>query len=397
MRSLILFILIVSSTLFFAGCGGKIILDYPEVRVAMFNIQELSTEKLLDVDENGIGQDSQALASAAIIKKYNPDILVINEIDYDYDSYDGTNESLALNLKRFAENYLSKGSNSIEYKYFFAAPNNTGLLSGMDLDNDGDVATDSDVGTRVHGNDAFGYGAYPGQYSMGIMSRYPIKTSEVRTFQKFLWKDLPDSNIPTEWYNEEEQNSFRLSSKSHWDVPIVIGKKDVHLFVSHPTPPVFDGPEDRNGLRNFDEIRFWAEYINNSESIYDDQGRSGGFAKDHPFVIAGDLNASIRSEPIYTGEIAINNLLNHPKIADPKEYLKSEGGLDGRESGPPNYWENATASFLDGFRADYLLPSKGLKINNGGVYWPAESEDPEGHTLIEEASDHRFLWLDISI
>jgi hypothetical protein len=45
----------------------------------------------------------------------------------------------------------------------------------------------------------------------------------------------------------EELEVFRLSSKSHWDVPIVIGRKTVHFLVSHPTPPVFDGPEDRNG------------------------------------------------------------------------------------------------------------------------------------------------------
>jgi hypothetical protein len=35
----------------------------------------------------------------------------------------------------------------------------------------------------------------------------------------------------------------------------------VHFLVSHSTLPVFDGPEDRNGRRNFDEIRFWADYI----------------------------------------------------------------------------------------------------------------------------------------
>ena len=54
---------------------------------------------------------------------------------------------------------------------------------------------------------------------------------------------------------------FRLSSKSHWDVPIRIGRETVHFLVSHPTPPVFDGPEDRNGTRNHDEIRFWADYV----------------------------------------------------------------------------------------------------------------------------------------
>ncbi len=73
---------------------------------------------------------------------------------------------------------------------------------------------------------------------------------------------MPTDPDGTPWYTPgPELDSFRLSSKSHWDVPIEIGKKTVHFLVSHPTPPVFDGPEDRNGTRNHDEIRFWADYV----------------------------------------------------------------------------------------------------------------------------------------
>lgn len=54
---------------------------------------------------------------------------------------------------------------------------------------------------------------------------------------------------------------LRLSSKSHWDLPDYVGDRVVHVLAAHPTPPVFDGPEDRNGLRNADEIRFWADYV----------------------------------------------------------------------------------------------------------------------------------------
>jgi phenylpropionate dioxygenase-like ring-hydroxylating dioxygenase large terminal subunit len=82
--------------------------------------------------------------------------------------------------------------------------------------------------------------------------------------QYFRWKDMPDALLPddpatpapADWYSSDELNVFRLSSKSHWDLPIRIGKETVHFLVSHPTPPVFDGPEDRNGTRNHDEIRF---------------------------------------------------------------------------------------------------------------------------------------------
>ena len=50
----------------------------------------------------------------------------------------------------------------------------------------------------------------------------------------------------------------------------------VHFLVSHPTPPVFDGPEDRNGPRNYDEIRFWADY----------SPRTGGYIYDAPAATA---------------------------------------------------------------------------------------------------------------
>jgi hypothetical protein len=57
---------------------------------------------------------------------------------------------------------------------------------------------------------------------------------------------------------------------------------------------VFDGPEDRNGRRNHDEIRFWADYVTpgrTSAYVYDDAGRRGGLEPGALFVIAGDQNS----------------------------------------------------------------------------------------------------------
>ena len=73
-----------------------------------------------------------------------------------------------------------------------------------------------------------------------------------------------------------------------------IGGKVLHLLVAHPTPPVFDGAEDRNGRRNFDEVRLWADYISGGKQadyLADDQGRRGGLEEKASFVIVGDLNA----------------------------------------------------------------------------------------------------------
>ena len=89
----------------------------------------------------------------------------------------------------------------------------------------------------------------------------------------------------------------------------------MHFLVSHPTPPVFDGPEDRNGTRNHDEIRFWADYVTGGAAasyIYDDAGATGGLAHGARFVIAGDQN----SDPLDGDSIpgSTQQLLDNPRI-----------------------------------------------------------------------------------
>ena len=215
-------------------------------------------------------------------------------------------------------------------------------------------------GTIGGGDDAFGFGAFVGQFGMVVYSKYPILADQARTFQHYLWKDMPGALLPddpataapADWYSPEEQAVFRLSSKSHWDLPIEIGRRTVHFLVSHPTPPTFDGAEDRNGTRNHDEIRFWADYIGGrgrSSYIYDDEGRYGGLRPGTPFVIAGDQNA----DPFDGDSVedAILQLLDHPRInatnpssAGGPEASLLQGGANLTHEGDPAY---DTADFSD--------------------------------------------------
>ena len=97
-------------------------------------------------------------------------------------------------------------------------------------------------------------------------------------------------------------------------LPIIVDEQIVHILASHPTPPVFDGPERRNALRNRDEIRFWLQYIDgsNGSTLYDDAGVAGGLAQGARFVIVGDLNASAREGDSLAG--GIDALLASPKL-----------------------------------------------------------------------------------
>lgn len=367
------------------------------VRIALFNIWEMSTDKLTDIDLTGIGQNDQLKAAAEIIRRIRPDVLVINEIDHDIDALK-EGQDLSLNAWRFNDAYLNQGEKPIDFRFTYAAPCNTGFLAGKDFDNNGKVATDKDRGSRDHGGDCYGYGAYPGQYSMAILSRLPLVNEKARAFQKFLWKDLPNNLIPTEWYSDDEIDIFRLSSKSHWDVTIRIGNKSFHLLVSHPTPPVFDGPEDRNGRRNYDELKMWVHYINNDSVMVDDSGVKGGLAENERFIIIGDLNAAPLGDKLENGQLSIDQLLRHARINDCGDLLVSEGALHGRNPGPPNYIERRTSGWGDrGLRIDHLLPSKDLEPVNGGVYWPDAKVEAEGAALAKKASDHRLIWLDIIV
>src|SRR5215207_1964849 len=151
----------------------------------------------------------------------------------------------------------------------------------------GNGRRDHPAGTTGGPDDAFGFGFFPGQFGMAVYSMHPIVLDDVRTFQTFRWADMPGALLPddpstpapADWFTPEELAQVRLSSKSHWDLPIDVDGRIVHFLVSHPTPPVFDGPEDRNGRRNHDEIRLWADYVTPGQAsryIYDDEGRRGG-------------------------------------------------------------------------------------------------------------------------
>jgi hypothetical protein len=377
------------------------------VRFASFNASlNRNNEGDLAAELSAPGS-AQPDAVAEIIQRVRPDVLLINEFDYDEDG---------VAVEGFRTNYLEVAhgdAQPIAYPYYFIAPSNTGIDSGRDF-NKNDIFGEPD--------DAFGFGSFPGQYGMAVYSMYPIDTDNVRTFQEFLWKDMPDAMLPIDpatgesWYDNGDLAVFRLSSKSHWDLPIQFGSKTVHFLVSHPTPPVFDGPEDRNGTRNNDEIRFWSDYVIPSRSryIYDDDGGTGGLPSGAMFVIAGDQN----SDPFDGDSVpgSIDQLLEHP-LVNTKVTPDSPGGVEQDDlQGNANLLHVGdpafdTADFFDGFppppyggapgnlRADYVLPRKNLRIEDAGVFWPL-SDDPLFSlvgTFPFPSSDHRLVWVDAFI
>jgi Endonuclease/Exonuclease/phosphatase family len=370
------------------------------VRFATFNaslnrgtagqlIQDLSTPN-----------NAQAKTIAEIIQRNRPDVLLINEFDFD-----ANHEALRL----FQDNYLSveqNGARSIDYEYAYTAPSNTGIPSGFDLNNDGTVGGP---------DDAFGFGFFPGQFGMAVYSRHPIDFEGIRTFQNFLWADMPGASLPddpmtpapNDWFSPEELEVVRLSSKSHWDIPVEIGRRTVHVLAAHPTPPVFDGPEDRNGKRNFDEIGFWSDYVSPSrgEYIYDDEGQAGGLAAGEPYVIMGDYNSDPNDGDSVPG--AIQQILDLPGLrTDPtpsspgaREQSELQGGINDSHISNPAF---DTADFAEppgNLRVDYVLPSRPLNLVDAEVFWPRQRNRhfPLVGVFPFPSSDHRLVWAEVKV
>ena len=163
---------------------------------------------------------------------------------------------------------------------------------------------------------------------------------------------------------------------------------------------MFDGPEDRNGARNHDEIRLWADYIDPARSAYlvDDRGRSGGLADGARFIIAGDHNA----DPLDgdSAQHAMDQLLQHTRIdarhvptsCGAAEAALRDGGANRDQRGDPAADTGNFGPRVGNLRIDYVLPSKGLRVMGQGVFWPCAGQ--LGHAWLD-ASDHRLVWLDV--
>ncbi len=367
------------------------------LRVATYNVSMYRDAAGELAEELRRGDSAQAAKIAEVLQRVRPDVVLLNEFDYE--------SGATLALDAFRQLYLQRpqaGLEPITYPHQYYEPVNTGVDSGLDLDRDGQLGGP---------NDAYGFGRYPGQYGMLLLSRFPIDRESSHAFRKLRWIETPGANRPRdpesggEYYSDGVLNAFRLPSKSFWDVCVRVpgpAGQPLHLLCSHPTPPVFDGPEDRNGLRNFDEIGLVAKYLSGLPNLcVDDDGKQVTPPTDEPSVVLGDLNADPVDGSGVTG--AIQQLLNHPRI-DSSFTPSSRGGaqasaatpeINGAHRGDP---AADTANFggegYANLRCDYVLPTREIRVIDGGVFWPVAGE-PGAEAI--GATDHRLVWLDLEL
>ncbi|SEW46026.1 Endonuclease/Exonuclease/phosphatase family protein [Cognatiyoonia koreensis] len=300
-------------------------------------------------------EDAQIDAITAIISTVDPDILLLTDVDHDHDGL-----ALTALRERFG------------YPHQFATRPNSGLMTTLDLDQNGKLG---------EARDAQGYGRFPGDGGMAILSRWPI--GNVTDLSDLLWQDMPGATLPQEWpavVNAQQ----RLSSAGHWIAPVLHPEGAITLMAFSATPPVFDGPEDRNGLRNRDELLLWSHILDTEEL--------------ENFVILG--NANLDPSDGEGLRDAMAEFLADPRLQDPEPI--SDGGnvaanpthvgdpaldtADWPEDGPGN------------LRVSYVLPDADWIVADAGVFWPAP-DDPLADLLGSDglaAGPHRLVWVDIS-
>ncbi|MCA0930477.1 endonuclease/exonuclease/phosphatase family protein [Ruegeria profundi] len=322
------------------------------VRIATYNT-ELSRDGpgllLRDIQRG----DPQVQAVVDVLVAAQSDIVALQGVDWDLEG-----QAIAALIDQLR-------TTGLDYPYHFSGVPNSGLETALDLNGDG----------RTHGPaDAQGWGHFTGQAGLAVLSRYPINEDKVQDFTNLLWRDLPGAELPVTdagpFPSEEAQAIQRLSSAAHWIVPVDTPIGSLDLMTFHAAPPVFDGPEDRNGLRNRDEIRFWSLVLDG------ELGRK----PDGPFVIAADANLDpVRGDGRTE---AIQALLTDPRLQDPRP-ADTSGALTTVE------WKA-----VGEMRVDYVLPSADLQVLDAGIFWP-DPDTPLRKTA-EQASRHRLVWVDVT-
>ncbi|MBY6114181.1 endonuclease/exonuclease/phosphatase family protein [Mameliella alba] len=257
-----------------------------------------------------------------------PDVLLLTDFDYD---------AGLVALGKLRDLVRDDGAH---YPHLFSARPNTGMPTGRDLDGDG---------RRGGPRDAQGFGWFSGQGGMAILSRHPVRLTADHT--ELPWRDTTDSLIDARDPGYDVQ---RLSSAAHWAIEVAAPEGVLTLLTLAATPPVFDGPEDRNGRRNRDEVLLWAHVLDGTM----------GEIPDSPVVLLGNLNLDpARGDGLHD---AAERLLSHPRLQDP---LPDSHSVTWDSTGP--------------MRVSYALPDRAFGVADAGVTPPSPDLGPHGLVWVD--------------
>lgn len=279
------------------------------------------------------GKEAQIAASAQALDALNADVLVLSGFDFDMGGL-----ALGAFNARLAR----------PYAHLRALRPNSGVQSGHDLDGDG---------RGGEAEDALAYGRFPGQGAMAVLSRFAFDAAAAQDFSHLLWRDMPDAHFPDALRGAAD--ILPLSSNGHYVNALVLpdGRR-LYLLTWHAGTPGFNRLGDENIRRNHDENALWLRFL---------EGALPEKPPNESFVLIGQAN----SDPDKgSGDpAAITALLAHPLLQNPQELAQDTSYYGGT---------------IGALRAAYILPSRDLKVLDGGITAP-----PDG-------ARHALLWLDLA-
>ncbi len=357
--------------------------------------------------------DPKARLVAEVLQRTRPDVVLLQEFDYD-----ATGQS----VRNFITHYLEtpqNGAQPITYAHWFMPEVNTGVPVLDDAGEPVDVNGDGQTGTP---HDAHGWGNYSGHYGMVLLSRWPIDWDDTASgSNSFRMQEAAAQSFGQEALDAQPAAArpfIRASSKTHLAVAIKVPttnrlpgrpapprgerKEDagvpVGVIFAHPTPPVFDGPEDRNGHRNALEINMLSRYV--EEAYFMAQAYE---KQPSPLIVLGDMNADPHDGESRPG--AVQQLIDHPQLQDPQPgsdggtaWASKQSGINASHRTDPRTdtadWNDDPNQGPGNLRVDYVLPSRDLIVLEAGVYWPPPGDS---RVYLNEASDHRLVWVDLAV
>lgn len=279
--------------------------------------------------------DPQLEALRAIVETISPKVLFLTKVDFDAE----------LRNARALQHLLG-------YAHAFALAPNTMRVTPLDLDADG------------RAGDRHGWARYAGEGAMLLLSQYPVKARF--HLNDLSWQDVAPDTLPQ---LTGDIRHLKLFAQGLWVVDVHMDdeiRPTLALFQNQT--PVFDGPEDLNGLRNLAQITALHQLLD---------GRFGPFPKQR-FVLMG--NANLDPDKGEGHRAALAALLRDPRLRD---------ALPRSKSG------NAATAYWDGpgpMRVSYILPSADWQIAGAGIVAP---QTGPLHDYAKRASRHRLVWMDL--
>jgi len=347
-------------------------------RVGTYNIEILSSSKLNDPDE------PQVNAAVEVIARVSPDILAIQELQYELEAGETPGAMDEANNGRVLADLMRAADETGGYDHTLIVLGNSGFdWPGYDPD--------------VH-DPYFGPGGStpPGMFNMAVISRYPILVDQVEFIIDFSWTDLPENSLSVleATTGVVVPAGFPLFSAGLLVAPIDLGDEILYLVVLQTTPPHVS---DIHKHRNLDQLTGLRLLVDGALPGYED-----ALPSDARFVLVGDWNADGDHGDGFPE--AIYQLLEHPSITPFQPTGAGSIGVSPEK--------NTTASVCgegDGldaadpatgmqFQMDYVLPSANLGAPiTGGMFYPDFETEPDDWALACAASNHMLLWGDLPL